>query len=140
MRHTTRSAAETEAVGAKVAERVRPGDVVLVSGELGTGKTTLVRGASRQLGVREPITSPTFVIGRRYEGRVPVSHLDLFRLASLADEEPDLLAEYLSEDAVCFIEWPAVAQPELERVTLRIELRHGGGDVREITLTEAEGE
>jgi tRNA threonylcarbamoyladenosine biosynthesis protein TsaE len=72
----TSSPAETEEVGARLAAGLSPGDVVLVSGELGTGKTTLIRGACRALGVTEAVTSPTFTIGQRYRGRVPVSHLD----------------------------------------------------------------
>ncbi|HET7508138.1 MAG TPA: tRNA (adenosine(37)-N6)-threonylcarbamoyltransferase complex ATPase subunit type 1 TsaE, partial [Solirubrobacterales bacterium] len=88
----TRSAEETEALGARIAERLRPGDVVLLSGDLGSGKTTLIRGACRALGVTAPVTSPTFTIGQRYEGgRMPVSHLDLYRLESLEDEDPALL-------------------------------------------------
>ncbi|HEU4978920.1 MAG TPA: tRNA (adenosine(37)-N6)-threonylcarbamoyltransferase complex ATPase subunit type 1 TsaE, partial [Solirubrobacteraceae bacterium] len=77
----TRGPQETEAAAAQLAEMLAPGDVVLVSGDLGAGKTTFVRGAARALGVRSPVRSPTFTIARRYEdGRVPVSHLDLFRL------------------------------------------------------------
>ncbi len=82
--HTTSSAAETEALGAQIAECLSPGDVVVLSGEVGAGKTTLIRGACRALGVAGPITSPTFTIGHRYAGgRVPVSHLDLYRLQGL---------------------------------------------------------
>src|SRR5919206_5151672 len=107
----TAAAAETEALAADLAARLRPGDVVLVSGDLGTGKTTFVRGACRALGVRVPVTSPTFTIARRYEdGRVPISHLDLFRLAEgLEEEEPELLDDELGPDRVAFVEWPEVA-------------------------------
>lgn len=131
--------ADTEALGARIAARLRPGDVVLVSGELGAGKTTLIRGACRALGVAGPVVSPTFTIGRRYAGRVPVSHLDLYRLEGLGDEEPGLLDDYLTADAISFVEWPAAAEPGLERVALRVELRHGGGDLREIVLDGGEG-
>jgi tRNA threonylcarbamoyladenosine biosynthesis protein TsaE len=130
----TSSPAETEALGARIAAGLRPGDVVLVSGELGSGKTTLIRGASRELGVTEPVTSPTFTIGHRYRGRVPVSHLDLYRLEGLEDEDPGLLDDYLTEDAVAFVEWPGVAQPQLERIALRVELSHHGGDRRLIDV------
>jgi tRNA threonylcarbamoyladenosine biosynthesis protein TsaE len=112
-----------------------------VRGELGAGKTTLIRGACRALGVTEPVVSPTFTIGRRYRGRVPISHLDLFRLSTLADEDPGLLDDYLTPDAVAFIEWPAVAEPSAESLMQaqggrlrRIEIRHTGGDGREIEL------
>jgi len=130
----TSSPAETEAIGARIAAGLRPGDVVLVSGELGSGKTTLIRGASRELGVTEPVTSPTFTIGHRYRGRVPVSHLDLYRLEGLEDEDPGLLDDYLTEDAVAFVEWPGVAEPQLERIALRGELSHHGGDGRLIDV------
>ena len=130
----TSSAAETEAIGARIADRLAPGDLVVVRGEVGSGKTTLIRGALRALGVAGPVTSPTFTIGRRYRGTVPVSHLDLYRLGSLADEDPALLEDYLTADAVCFIEWPDVAEPLLGRPTVRVRLRHAGGDRRRIEL------
>ena len=131
------SPAETEAIGARLAARLALGDAVLVSGELGTGKTTLIRGACRELGVAEPVTSPTFTIGRRYRGRVPVSHLDLYRLESLSGEDPGLLDDYLTVDAITFIEWPGVAEPLIagqRRVAARVALAHAGGDRREIRV------
>lgn len=130
----TRGAAETEALGERIAAGLSGGDVVLVSGELGVGKTTLIRGACRELGVTEPVTSPTFTVGQRYAGRVPVSHLDLYRLQDLDSEEPGLLDDYVDADSVAFIEWAAVAAPRLERVTRRIELRHAGGDERDVEI------
>ena len=130
----TDSAAETEAVGERLAAELEPGDVVLVSGELGAGKTTLIRGACRALGVSEPVTSPTFTIGHTYSGRLPVSHLDLYRLADLGQEDPALLDDYLTPEAVAFIEWPGAAEPWLERVTRRVDIRHAGGDQREIEI------
>ena len=82
-----------------------PGDVVLVSGELGAGKTTFVRGACRALGVTSRVTSPTFTIGHRYAGRVDVSHLDLYRFRGLSAAEWGDLEPYF-DDAVVFVEWP----------------------------------
>ena len=132
------SAAETEAIGARLAAELEPGDLVLVVGEVGTGKTTLIRGACRALGVEEPVVSPTFTIGRRYRGRVPVSHLDLYRLADLDLEEPALLEDYLDAATIGFIEWPAVAGPRLTaRARLEVRLAHGGGDRRQIELVSA---
>jgi tRNA threonylcarbamoyladenosine biosynthesis protein TsaE len=129
------SAAETEAVGARLAERLGAGDVVVIGGELGAGKTTLIRGACRALGVSEPVTSPTFTIGQRYQGRLPISHLDLYRLGGLENEDPALLEDYLGADAVAFVEWPAVAEPELAgRRTIAVRLSHAGGDRRRIEL------
>ena len=128
------SAAETEALGARLGAELGPGDVVLVSGELGVGKTTLIRGACRALGVTDAVTSPTFTIGQRYRGRVSVSHLDLYRLGDLDAEDPALLDDYLGPESIAFIEWPQAAGAALERVTRRVEIRHAGGDKREIEL------
>ena len=132
------SPAETEAIGGRLTAGLRPGDVVLVEGELGAGKTTLIRGACRALGVESPVTSPTFTIGQRYAGSVPVSHLDLFRLESLEGEDPGLLDDYLDAEAIAFVEWPAGpeggAESQLERVALRVRLDHAGGDSRLITI------
>jgi tRNA threonylcarbamoyladenosine biosynthesis protein TsaE len=132
------AAAETEAVGAMLAQRLEAGDVVVVSGDLGAGKTTLIRGACRALGVEGPVTSPTFTIGQRYHGRLPISHLDLYRLAGLEDEDPALLDDYLGPASVAFVEWPAVAGPQLAgRTVLEVRLSHGGGDRREIAIAAA---
>ena len=128
------SATETERIGAELAAGLEPGDVVLVSGELGAGKTTLIRGAARALGVEEPVTSPTFTIGNRYRGRVPVSHLDLYRLDDIGSEDPGLLDDYLGPEAIAFVEWPGAAEPVLERVSRRVTLRHAGADAREIEI------
>ena len=134
------SAAETEAIGAKLAAGLSAGDVVVISGELGAGKTTLIRGACRALGVEGPVTSPTFTIGQRYSGRLPVSHLDLYRLGGLDDEDPALLDDYLDAASVAFVEWPAVAEPQLAgRRLLRVRLTHLGGDRREIEIGSASG-
>lgn len=135
---TSRSAAETEDFGAKLAERLGPGDIVLVSGEVGAGKTTLIRGACRALGVERPVTSPTFTIGHRYRGsRFPVAHLDLYRLEGLDEEDPALLEDYLTPDAVAFVEWPATAGRRLSRPALEVSLDHAGGDSRTIALSSA---
>jgi tRNA threonylcarbamoyladenosine biosynthesis protein TsaE len=104
---------------------------------MGAGKTTFVRGAARALGFEGPVTSPTFTIGRRYEGRVPIAHLDLHRLGSLAGEDPALLEDYLTPDAVAFVEWPEIAEAELDRVTARVLLEHAGGDRRTITVASS---
>ena len=99
--------ADTEALGAELARTLRPGDVVLVEGELGAGKTTFVRGACRALGVTGVVSSPTFTIGQRYPAPIPVAHVDLYRVADLRNEDPDLLDDYLRPDTIAFVEWPA---------------------------------
>jgi tRNA threonylcarbamoyladenosine biosynthesis protein TsaE len=127
----------TEQAGAELAATLRPGDVVLVSGELGAGKTTFVRGALRALGVAGPVTSPTFVVGHAYDGASgPVSHLDLYRLAGMADEDPGLLDPFFAPDAIVFVEWPEHgpgAWPP-ERVKHRVHLAHAGGDRRSVEV------
>jgi tRNA threonylcarbamoyladenosine biosynthesis protein TsaE len=131
----TGSAAETEALGARVAARLRPGDLVVVAGEVGAGKTTLVRGACRALGITEPITSPTFTIGQRYGGgRLPVSHLDLYRLQTLEGEDPALLDDYLGPEAVAFVEWPAAGAERLGRPALEVRLQHLGEERRAVEI------
>ena len=138
---TTASAAETERLAADLARELTAGDVVLLSGELGTGKTTFVRGAARALGVTDPVTSPTFTIGQRYPAAAPVtyvSHVDLYRLRSLRDEDPDLLADYIGPDTITFVEWPAAGIQEiadLGRIVRRVSLSHAGGDRRTVEVT-----
>lgn len=133
----TTSAKQTEEVGAELAARLRDGDVVLIRGELGSGKTTLVRGAARALGVQGPVTSPTFSIGHRYSGRgLTVSHLDLFRLVDLGAEDPALLADHLGPGRIAFVEWPQEAEAAIGTPRLTVTLIHRGGDTREIEVSE----
>ncbi|HLM08240.1 MAG TPA: tRNA (adenosine(37)-N6)-threonylcarbamoyltransferase complex ATPase subunit type 1 TsaE [Thermoleophilaceae bacterium] len=128
------SAAETEQAGAELARRLGPGDVVLVSGELGSGKTTFVRGAARALGVEGPVTSPTFTIGHVLPGAADVAHLDLYRVGALAGEDPGLLEDYLTADRIGFVEWAELGEPLFEKVAARVRLEHLGGDDRRITI------
>ena len=133
----TASAAETEAVAARVATRLSPGDVVAVSGELGSGKTTFVRGACRALGVVQPVTSPTFTIGHRYRGRVEVSHLDLYRFEGVSPAEWGDLEPYFQE-AITFVEWPEAAAGQLPRPRLEVTLGHVDPEHRTLRLDTAE--
>jgi tRNA threonylcarbamoyladenosine biosynthesis protein TsaE len=141
MQRESGSSTETEALGAELAWTLAPGDVVLISGELGAGKTTFVRGAARALGVTQPVTSPTFTIGQRYEATGSlafVSHVDLYRLASLRDEDPDLLADYIGPDTITFVEWPAAGEQEiadLGHIARRVRLSHAGGERRIVELS-----
>ena len=134
VRVATASAEETEAVAARLAERLDVGDIVTLSGELGSGKTTFVRGACRALGIDAPVTSPTFTIGHRYRGRnLDVSHLDLFRFAGLSPAEWGDLEPYF-EEAIVFIEWPEAGLEALPPVRIAVRLEHEGGDRRTIEL------
>jgi tRNA threonylcarbamoyladenosine biosynthesis protein TsaE len=126
---------ETEALGAELAAELRAGDVVLVRGELGAGKTTLVRGAAQALGVSDPVTSPTFGIGHRYRGsRSIVAHLDLYRLAGLEHEDPGLLEDYIGPGSIAFVEWPEQGSPELADARVWVTLTHRGGERRRIEV------
>ena len=115
--------AGTGKAGRELAALLEPGDLILVEGEVGAGKSTLVRAALRELGVAGAIPSPTFTIGRLYDGpdqRMPVSHLDLYRLGDLAAEEPGLLVEYLGPDRAAFVEWPGGASAHLGEMATRV--------------------
>ena len=110
---------------------------MLVQGQLGSGKTTLVRGAARALGVADAVTSPTFSIGHRYRAPdVTVSHLDLYRLGGLEHEDPALLEDYLGPGRIAFVEWPTDEDGALPRARLRVTLSHRGGDRRRVEVGE----
>jgi tRNA threonylcarbamoyladenosine biosynthesis protein TsaE len=131
------SAGETERVAAALAPRLRSGDVVTVSGELGAGKTTFVRGACRALGVTSPVTSPTFTIGHRYVGAVDVSHVDLYRFTGVSAAEWGDLEPYF-DDAVVFVEWPEAGAQVLPPARVAVTLEHAGGDRRRVVLSAAQ--
>ena len=117
------SPAETEAVAAALAGELEAGDVVTVSGELGSGKTSFVRGACRALGITVPVTSPTFTIGHRYPKHPDVSHLDLYRFQGFSAAEWGDLEPYFL-DAICFVEWPEAAAGALPPARVEVRLSH----------------
>jgi tRNA threonylcarbamoyladenosine biosynthesis protein TsaE len=119
----TASAAETEALGARLAAGLGIGDVVTVAGELGAGKTTFVRGACRALGVEQIVSSPTYTIGHRYAGAIPVAHLDLYRVRGLGAEEWGDLEPYF-DGTIAFVEWPEHAGAWLPPVRAAVTLAH----------------
>jgi tRNA threonylcarbamoyladenosine biosynthesis protein TsaE len=131
---TTSSPGETEAVAARVAAVLRLGDVVTVSGELGSGKTTFVRGACRALGVTSPVTSPTFTVGHRYDG---VAHLDLYRFAGVSAAEWGDLEPYF-DGTIAFVEWPEAGEGALPAPRVRVRLRHIDETHRMIELESPE--
>ncbi|HEY5160091.1 MAG TPA: tRNA (adenosine(37)-N6)-threonylcarbamoyltransferase complex ATPase subunit type 1 TsaE [Gaiellaceae bacterium] len=137
MQLLSNSAAETERLAGLLADALEPGDVVTVAGELGVGKTTFVRGACRALGVEGPVTSPTYTIGHRYQGRPMVSHLDLYRLSSVSAAEWGDLEPYFS-DAVVFVEWPEAGAGALPPARAEVSLEHDGDTRRRITIESSD--
>lgn len=133
----TESASETEALAARLALRLEPGDVVLVQGEIGAGKTTFVRGACRALGVSAAVTSPTFTIGHLYEGHVPVAHLDLYRFAGVSAAEWGDLEPYFDE-TIAFVEWPEAGLAALPPARVTVALAHVAPERRRVRLDAAE--
>ncbi len=131
---TSTSPDDTQAIAAALAPLLRPGDVVALSGELGAGKTCFVQGAARGLGIDERVTSPTFVLVKLYEGRLPLVHCDVYRLETLSDVQ-QLGDEVLAPDAVTCIEWGDAVTPLLPDDRLEIELAHTANGARTLTVT-----
>lgn len=133
----TTSAADTHAVGSGIAAVLRAGDVVVLTGDLGSGKTVLAQGIAAGLGVTERVVSPTFALARRYEGRVPLHHLDVYRLDRL-QEAIDLGLEELLDDGVVVIEWGEGVHELLPdaRLAVRLDLDADADaeDVRRLTI------
>ncbi|MHB8060024.1 MAG: tRNA (adenosine(37)-N6)-threonylcarbamoyltransferase complex ATPase subunit type 1 TsaE [Gaiellaceae bacterium] len=137
MKFESISAEQTERFAGELARALEPGDLISVAGELGAGKTTFVRGACRALGVEGPVTSPTYTIGHRYQGRVTVSHLDLYRFTSVSAAEWGDLEPYFS-DAVIFVEWPEAGAGALPPARAEVSLEHDGGTRRRITIDSSD--
>lgn len=132
---TTASVDETRALAEALAGLARPGDVVVLAGDLGAGKTAFVQGFGRGLGVQERITSPTFTLVHVYEGRLPIHHLDVYRLEQLSEALDLGLPEMLDEGGVVLIEWGEAILPVLPHDFLEVRLTFGeGDDDRRITL------
>ena len=134
IRFCTGSPEETEALGARLADCLRPGDVVAYYGDLGAGKTAFTRGLARGLGVREQVTSPTYTIVNEYtSGRLPLFHFDMYRL-TCADDLFDIgWEDYLARGGVCAVEWSENVEDALEQ-PLRVTIRRCGETQREITV------
>jgi len=136
MVQVTGSPAETEALAAGLAPQLAEGDVVAVSGELGAGKTTFVRGAARALGVTGPISSPTYTIGHRYSAPTPVAHLDLYRIEGLDPEEWGDLEPYF-DGSIAFVEWPEHGGEWLPPARVAVRLEHVDETRRRLTIDVA---
>ena len=138
MDYLSNSVEETEALGAELAGRLEPGDVVAFTGDLGAGKTAFVRGLARGLGIPDRVTSPTFTIVNEYDGgRLPLFHFDMYRLGS-ADELFEIgWKDYLGRGGVCAVEWSENVAEALEGDCVRVDIRRGANDgQRFITMTE----
>jgi tRNA threonylcarbamoyladenosine biosynthesis protein TsaE len=133
MKVVTGSPGETESLAARVAEHLRAGDVVAVSGELGAGKTTFVRGAAHALGVAGPIASPTFTLGHRYDAPIPVAHLDLYRLAGLDAAEWGDLEPYF-DGTIAFVEWSEHGGHWIPAPRVTVTLSHVDDTHRGVTI------
>ena len=133
MQFSSASSSETEELAAELARELVVGDVVAVSGELGAGKTTFVRGACRALGVTAPVTSPTYTIGHRYEGDPDVSHLDLYRFKDVSAAEWADLEPYF-DDAIVFVEWPEAGAAGLPPLRASVRLEHDGETTRRVVI------
>jgi tRNA threonylcarbamoyladenosine biosynthesis protein TsaE len=125
----TKSAEDTQALAAELAALARPGDLVVLAGDLGAGKTAFAKGFGRALGVTVPITSPTFTLVRGYEGgRLPVLHVDVYRLDHLQEALDLGLAELLDDGAVAVVEWGDMVEAVLPADFLEVRIEFGGGD------------
>ncbi|MDD5131227.1 MAG: tRNA (adenosine(37)-N6)-threonylcarbamoyltransferase complex ATPase subunit type 1 TsaE [bacterium] len=132
----TKSAAETQRFGRKLARQLKPGDLVCLSGGLGAGKTCLVQGIARGLQVKDYVNSPTFKIINEYAGKIPVYHFDLYRLEGLTDLRELGYEEYFYGQGLSLVEWAEKIIPFLPKQYLRIELRRVDEHTRKIILTD----
>ena len=139
MIYHTKSAAETEALGEKLARKLRGGEVIAFTGDLGAGKTAFTRGLARGLGIADRVTSPTFTIVNEYEGgRLPLFHFDMYRL-SCSDELYDIgWEDYLARGGVCAVEWSEIVEDALEADAIRVDIKNDGDDCRSVAITGVE--
>ena len=131
----TRSAKETQAVGQLLGCAALPGDLILLTGELGSGKTCLVQGVASGLGIQEYVRSPTFVLIAEHRGRLPLYHIDLYRLNGIREVEDIGLDEYLEAEGLCAVEWADKVMPFFPNEYLLVELIHRGTRKRELNFT-----
>jgi tRNA threonylcarbamoyladenosine biosynthesis protein TsaE len=134
---TTHTPEETEALAARLAERLGPGDVVALTGELGAGKTCFTRGLARGLGVTGRAVSPTFVLINEYRGRLPVHHVDAYRTESLTELLDLGLDELFAGDGVTIVEWADKLRPLLPSHAVHVHIEGVGDEPRVITVSDS---
>lgn len=140
LRLSTSAVEETRALGSALADLVGPGDIIVLNGELGAGKTAFTQGFAEGLGVTEQVVSPTFTIARAYRGRLALNHLDVYRLEHLQEAVDLGLAELSDDDSVTLIEWGEVILAALPPDHLEVRLSYGPGDDDRVVEVVAVGE
>lgn len=136
MKIITGSEEETLRVGFLIGERLKPGNVINLNGDLGAGKTHITKGIAKGLGVDDYITSPTFIIVNQYEGRIPLYHFDVYRINDI-DEMYELgFDEYLYGNGVCIVEWGKIVEELLPDYSIRIDINKIDDNTREIVIDD----
>jgi tRNA threonylcarbamoyladenosine biosynthesis protein TsaE len=115
---------QTSHIAGGIAKLLRPGDVVMLKGQLGAGKTFFIRAAARALGVERPVTSPSFTMAQSYPGTPPIHHLDLYRLPAFDVQAESDFSMFFEPDAITFVEWPEVAEGYIKAPALVITIQH----------------
>ncbi len=143
LRLRSRSADDTRGIGGALASVAGPGDLILLTGDLGAGKTVLAKGFGEALGITEPITSPTFTLVREYDSDPPLHHLDVYRLAGPGEITDLDLPALLDDGGVTLVEWGDVVLGAVPADYLRVELQLGrtdeGPDVRYVEMSAVGG-
>ena len=133
-----RSEAQTKTLAAGLARLLKPGDIVFLTGQLGSGKTFFIKAAARALGVREPVTSPSFTMANSYSGNVTVHHLDIYRLKEFGPAAAFDFEPFFEDDCITFVEWPEVAESALETPAVRIHMDHVDEQTRRLSFKVSE--
>lgn len=136
MKFVTKSEEETLKVGSMIGERLKPGDVINLNGDLGAGKTHITKGIAKGLGVDDYITSPTFIIVNQYEGRIPLYHFDVYRINDIDEMYEIGFDEYLYGNGVCIVEWGRIVEELLPDYAIRIDINKIDDNSREIVIDD----
>ena len=134
----THSPAETQTLGEQLGKTLKPGDVIALIGELGTGKTCLTQGIARGIGIApdEVVSSPSYILINEYNGTIPIYHIDLYRLESTAEIADLGLTEYIDGDGICIIEWAERIAHALPENCMRIDIRWEDENIRHFTVQQ----